>query len=153
MSKLAITTALTLLGCGKADSPGKPVETEVQELAGIRFAAPKGSTYTADDPSAKVISGSRYRVEIAKQSFKVPLASFKESVDSEPGASKVTGTTTDRGWELQYTSTVTAGAASRRVYIRYVALGEGEQYECKYDDEDSPDVPAADAICKSIAKK
>lgn len=163
MSKLVVVGVVAMLfGCGKSastgDKPGKPaeIETETQELAGIRFAAPKGSSYSTSGDAAnpgRVIAGTRYRVEIVKLPLRLSLAGYKESVETEAGASKVMVIATDRGWELNYVSTITAGAASRTIYLQYITVGEDEQYHCRFDDEESPNVSTALAICKSIAKK
>jgi beta-lactamase class D len=135
-----------VVACKGSESSEPPVRTEVHEHAGIRFAAPAGSHYAKSNPDTEVVAGPGYRVTLEKQRYRSSLKTWQGIVESEPGSSKVTGTKTERGWDIAYHSTV----ATTAVYLRYATLAVGEQYLCTYDDEDSTDTKTADAICRSI---
>jgi hypothetical protein len=157
MTKLAVVAFVSLVGCGKGGEQGAATrETETHEFAGIRLSAPKGSTYKLDyETTAEpqlTVTGPHLRVMIIKTIMKMSMAAYKETTESLPGVTNVTGTATARGWELIWNSDVTAGAKKLTARMEYVDLSQTEHYECTFDDEES-DVATADALCKSIALK
>ena len=105
----------------------------------------QGGSPVGERPSVTLTRAQSFNVEVRKLPQPMTYEDAIAVLEKSPGNANFRGKRAPHGWELTYDM---AGAPPVKVSLIYADLGGGH-YECGWTSQ-SPDVEAAEAVCRSV---